>query len=35
VTKGDPAGTVKAFVDFIKSGKGRALILERGMLPVE
>jgi phosphate transport system substrate-binding protein len=35
VTKGDPAGTVKACVDFIKSGKGRALILERGMLPVE
>jgi phosphate transport system substrate-binding protein len=35
VTKGEPAGTVKVFVDFLKSGKGRNLILERGMLPVE
>jgi phosphate transport system substrate-binding protein len=35
VTKGEPAGTVKVFVDFITSGKGRDLILERGMLPVE
>ena len=35
VTKGAPAGTVKTFVDFIKSDKGKALILERGMLPVE
>ena len=35
VTKGEPAGTVKIFVDFLKSGKGSDLILERGMLPVE
>jgi phosphate transport system substrate-binding protein len=35
VTKGEPAGTVKIFVDFTKSDKGKALILERGMLPVE
>jgi ABC-type phosphate transport system substrate-binding protein len=35
VTKGKPAGTVKTFVDFITSDKGKALILERGMLPVE
>jgi phosphate transport system substrate-binding protein len=35
VTKGEPAGTVKTFVDFITSDKGKALILERGMLPVE
>ncbi len=35
VTKGEPAGTVKTFVDFIKSDKGKALIQERGMLPVQ
>lgn len=35
VTKGEPAGTAKAFVDFTKSAKGKALIIERGMLPVE
>jgi phosphate transport system substrate-binding protein len=35
VTKGEPAGTVKVFVDFIKSDKGKALITKRGMLPVE
>lgn len=35
VTKGDPAGTVKTFVDFIKSDKGRTLILEKGMLPIK
>jgi phosphate transport system substrate-binding protein len=35
VTNGEPAGTVKTFVDFITSDKGKALILERGMLPVE
>jgi phosphate transport system substrate-binding protein len=35
VTKGEPSGTVKTFVDFITSDKGKALILERGMLPVE
>ena len=35
VTKGSPAGTVKTFVDFTTSDKGKALILERGMLPVE
>jgi len=35
VTKGKPSGTVKVFVDFLTSDKGRDLILERGMLPVE
>ncbi|MDT8379456.1 MAG: substrate-binding domain-containing protein [Desulfotignum sp.] len=35
VTKGEPAGAVKQFVDFTKSEKGKALIIERGMLPVE
>lgn len=35
VTKGKPSGTVKVFVDFLTSEKGRDLILERGMLPVE
>ncbi len=35
VTKGEPAGTVKVFADFIKSDKGKTLIIERGMLPVE
>ncbi|HSL62490.1 MAG TPA: substrate-binding domain-containing protein [Desulfotignum sp.] len=35
VTKGEPAGTVKTFVEFITSDKGAALIRERGMLPVE
>ncbi|MDZ7663738.1 MAG: substrate-binding domain-containing protein [Desulfotignum sp.] len=35
ITKGEPAGTVKEFVDFTKSDKGKTLIIERGMLPVE
>lgn len=35
VSKGQPAGTVKAFVDFIKSPKGKSIILERGMLPID
>ena len=35
VSKGEPTGTVKTFVDFIKSEKGKSLILERGMLPIE
>ncbi|MFU8768697.1 MAG: substrate-binding domain-containing protein [Desulfotignum sp.] len=35
VTKGEPAGTIKIFVDFTKSDKGKALIRKRGMLPVE
>lgn len=34
-TKGEPAGSVKIFVDFIKSKKGRSMILERGMLPID
>ncbi|MBU8909827.1 MAG: substrate-binding domain-containing protein [Desulfobacterales bacterium] len=32
VTKGEPTGSTKLFIDFIKSEKGRALIKERGML---
>ncbi|MBW2653967.1 MAG: substrate-binding domain-containing protein [Deltaproteobacteria bacterium] len=32
VTKGEPTGSVKAFVDFANSKKGRAIIKERGML---
>ena len=32
VTKGEPKGSAKAFIDFIKSKKGRSLLLERGML---
>lgn len=35
ISKGEPTGTVKTFVDFIKSEKGKFIILERGMLPVE
>ena len=35
VSKGEPTGTIKTFVDFIKSEKGRSIILERGMLPIE
>ena len=37
VTKGEPTGSVKAFVEFANSKKGRAIIKERGMLccPVE
>lgn len=34
VSKGEPKGAVKTFVDFIKSKKGRSLILERGMVPI-
>jgi len=35
VSKGEPTGTVKAFVDFIRSEKGKSIILERGMLPID
>ena len=35
VSKGEPTGAVKIFVDFIKSQKGRSIILERGMLPID
>lgn len=35
VSKGTPEGTVKEFVDFIKSEKGKKIILKRGMLPIE
>ena len=34
ISKGQPTGAIKTFVDFIKSDSGRAIILERGMLPV-
>jgi len=35
VSKGEPTGTVKTFVDFTKSEKGRSIIMERGMLPID
>lgn len=35
VSKGAPTGSVKAFIDFIKSEKGKSIILERGMLPID
>ena len=35
VSKGEPTGSVKAFVDFVKSKKGKSIILERGMVPVD
>ena len=35
VTKGEPTGSVKVFVDFIKSEKGKTIIQERGMLAVD
>jgi len=35
ITKGEPTGAVKQFVDFTKSEKGKTLIIQRGMLPVE
>jgi len=34
VTKGDPGGPAKAFIDFTFSEKGRAIILEGGMTPL-
>ena len=34
VSKGQPTGSLKAFVDFIKSEKSQAIILERGMVPI-
>ncbi len=34
-SKGEPTGSVKIFVDFIKSKTGRSLLLERGMLPID
>jgi phosphate transport system substrate-binding protein len=34
ISKGEPEGSIKAFVDFIKSKKGASIILERGMLPI-
>ena len=35
VSKGEPTGAIKTFVDFIKSEKGQSIILERGMLPIK
>lgn len=35
VTPGKPKGSIKTFVDFIKSAKGDAIIRERGMLPIK
>ena len=32
VTKGEPTGSVKVFIDFIKSEKGKSIFKERGML---
>jgi len=32
VTKGEPKGSVKIFIDFIQSKKGQSIIKERGML---
>ncbi len=34
VSKGEPSGSIKTFVDFIKSKKGRSIIIDRGMLPI-
>ncbi len=34
ISKGEPRGSVKTFVDFIKSDTGRSIILERGMMPI-
>ncbi|MBT3807381.1 MAG: hypothetical protein HN580_20580 [Deltaproteobacteria bacterium] len=34
VSKGEPRGSVKVFIDFITSKKGKSIILERGMLPI-
>ena len=34
ISKGEPTGSIKAFADFITSEKGRSIILERGMLPI-
>jgi phosphate transport system substrate-binding protein len=33
VTKGAPAGTVRSFIDHVLSGKGKDMVLSRGMLP--
>ena len=35
VTKGNPSGPVKAFVDFAFSGAGKAIMEKRGMLPIK
>jgi ABC-type phosphate transport system substrate-binding protein len=35
ITKGEPTGSIKQFINFVKSDKGKAIIIERGMLPVE
>jgi phosphate transport system substrate-binding protein len=34
VSKGEPKGSVKIFIDFIQSEKGKSIIKERGMLPI-
>jgi phosphate transport system substrate-binding protein len=34
VSRGEPAGQAKAFIDFVLSEKGQALIKEEGLLPV-
>jgi len=35
VSKGEPAGSVETFVDFIKSKKGVSILKERGLLPID
>ncbi len=35
VSNGAPTGAVKTFSDFIKSEKGKSIIIERGMLPID
>ncbi|GBC60029.1 phosphate ABC transporter substrate-binding prot ein [Desulfonema ishimotonii] len=35
VVKGQPTGSVKAFVDFAFSEKGRKIIREKGMIPID
>lgn len=34
VTKGEPRGPVKLFIDFAKSEKGRSIMEKRGMIPI-
>jgi phosphate transport system substrate-binding protein len=34
VTRGEPSGTAKAFIEFILSDEGQALVKEEGLLPV-
>ena len=35
LTRGEPTGAVKAFIDFVLSDEGQALVKKEGLIPVK